>query len=189
MRAITRTNYQRKKTTKKGCRSSMGFKEIFDAMNVSNEVDGDYRKDGFLYCGKCNTRKQADIPSPEDGDMLRCFVLCECEQKKRDEENNLIRKQKRETRIARLRMDGISDKAYEGYIFANDDGRNQKITEMCKLYIEKWEDVKRNNIGILFSGACWNGKVILCRLYCKRFDRQRHKSENDNDSRCFEHEF
>lgn len=131
-------------------------------MEADNSQDGDYRDaEGFLVCGKCHTRKQSEIDWPLDGSRKRVLVLCKCEKEKRKAEEEADRQRKFKEHIAQLRKDGISDAKYYDFRFELDDGKNPKITRVCKNYVENWQEMKQNNIGILFYGSVGTGKTFM----------------------------
>ena len=47
------------------------------------------------------------------------------------------------------------------YTFAQDDQRNPKVSDVCRRYVENWEEMKAQNIGILFYGDVGTGKSFL----------------------------
>ena len=59
----------------------------------------DYEKGGLLYCGKCNTPKQAYI----EGFKRNMPVPCKCKQEQIQKEEELRERIKKQSRIAELR--------------------------------------------------------------------------------------
>lgn len=136
--------------------------------SLQNREPEDYvDEDGFLCCGKCNDRKQMDITLPtglspgEDGKTIRVGRLCKCGQEKAERERQERERQEFETRMERLRRDGITDPAYLKHTFAQDDRRNPKISDVCRKYVDNWAEMKAQNIGILFYGDVGTGKSFL----------------------------
>lgn len=134
------------------------FDEIAqNSARANAQADGDYiGKDGLLVCGKCGEKKQAHIKTAIIDRVV--FVACAC---KREEEQRMREAQKRmdaENRIKELRRRGIT--SAEGYrkTFANDNGSNPSFMETCKRYVESWEHVLENNIGLLIYGGVGTGK-------------------------------
>lgn len=131
-----------------------------------NEEPGDYYdEEGFLCCGKCHTRKQFDVTfgtDPEKPKMkTRVGILCKCEREKREAEERERERRVFEQRMEALRRDGITDPAYLQYTFAQDDRRNPDVTDVCLRYVQNWDEMKRENIGILFYGDVGTGKSFL----------------------------
>lgn len=136
--------------------------------SLQNREPEDYvDEDGFLCCGKCHDRKQMDVTLPaglspgEDGKTIRVGRLCKCGQEKAERERQERERQEFETRMERLRRDGITDPAYLKHTFAQDDRRNPKISDVCQKYVANWEEMKAQNIGILFYGDVGTGKSFL----------------------------
>ena len=146
----------------------------------SNETDF-IGENGLLHCGNCHTPKEcpfpkgspfwdnwaakrrlaADLVKPLDGVALRGLpIVCACQAqatKKSDEE------QKRKDfnmRIERLRRDGLSDNEYKNWTFANDDQRTPEISQACQSYVENWQQMRTDNIGLLFHGHVGTGKTF-----------------------------
>lgn len=135
------------------------------AASLNNQAPGDYTdEEGFLCCGKCHTRKQADVPFPAAGGgtrITRVGVQCTCERERSEAERAAQEKADFNVRMERLRRDGITDPAYLRYTFAQDDRRNPAVSDVCQRYVENWREMKADNIGILFYGDVGTGKSFL----------------------------
>lgn len=134
--------------------------------SLQNEEPGDYYgEDGFLYCGKCHTRKQHEITLPADGDgterKVRVGIGCKCQAAVLEAEERERERKDFEQRMEALRRDGITDPAYLRYTFAQDDRRNPDVTDVCLRYVQNWKEMKAENIGILFYGDVGTGKSFL----------------------------
>ena len=134
--------------------------------SLQNEEPGDYYgEDGFLYCGKCHTRKQHEITLPADGDgterKVRVGIACKCQAAVLEAEKRERERKDFEQRMEALRRDGITDPAYLRYTFAQDDRRNPDVTDVCLRYVQNWKEMKAENIGILFYGDVGTGKSFL----------------------------
>lgn len=57
--------------------------------------------------------------------------------------------------------DSIVDPSYRKVTFADDDGANQKMTKICKKYVEQWDRVAAENIGICFAALSVQEKAFL----------------------------
>lgn len=119
---------------------------------------------GFLVCGKCHTRKQAEIQWPDnDGSSYprKVPVPCKClaaQIAARDAEEERVQ---HEAYISRLRSNGIPDPAYRKHTFANDDHSSPKVSDVCSRYVANWEQMRDKNIGILFYGSVGTGKSFF----------------------------
>lgn len=129
---------------------------------VSRTADGnkeqninDYRKDGLLYCGKCNTPKEAFIK-----DLGIKTVLCKCQR----EERELKEQREKQAQLRAKAEESIKKyipKRYQDYSFSTDDGKNPKQTKIAKNYIEDFDKHKKDGKGLLFNGDCGVGKTYL----------------------------
>lgn len=94
------------------------------------------------------------------------FVIpttCECDRKrieegkKRDEED---KKRQRQYRLDRLIENSMMDEQFKSCTFENYkvDKYNKKIYQLAKRYCEKWPEMLKNNIGLMFYGKQGIGK-------------------------------
>lgn len=127
-----------------------------------NTAAGDYTENGIRVCGVCKEPKQKriDIPGKDGALMLRAVpISCRCEREALEQEE-----EKERQKQFRLRMDelnekfNVMDRAYSGYTFANDDRKSEKLSSTCRRYVEQWEKIRENNIGLLFYGNVGTGK-------------------------------
>ena len=136
--------------------------------SLQNREPDDYvDEDGFLCCGKCHDRKQIDVTLPsalaagEGAKTIRVGCMCKCEKERAERKKQEQARRDFESRMDRLRRDGITDPAYLQHTFAQDDQRNPKISDVCRRYVENWAEMKAQNIGILFYGDVGTGKSFL----------------------------
>lgn len=143
-------------------------KAIFDslaAQSRNNYEEGDYTdSEGFLCCGKCHTRKEFEITLPEgfgQERVKRVGVACQCKKEEMEKEKAARDREEFNRRMIMLQKDGITDPAYLRYTFDNDDMRNPEVSQVCRKYVENWDDMMKDNIGILFYGGVGTGKSFL----------------------------
>ena len=115
--------------------------------------EGDYEKDGLLYCGKCNTPKQGEY-DVGNGLFLKPRILCRCETEKRDNEEKLKILQK----VEELRKTGIQDEKLLNSFFSNDDTPDSKHSKAFRRYCAKWREMQEKNIGLMLFGDVGTGK-------------------------------
>lgn len=123
----------------------------------------DYRdEEGFLCCGKCHTRKESEIdfPSRPDG-KLRVLHMCQCRKAERDREEAEEKRRAFQAEVERLRKDGITDPTYLTQTFEADDKRSAATSDVCHRYVDKWPEMKAENIGVLFYGGVGTGKSFM----------------------------
>lgn len=130
---------------------------IEEATENAQQQEQDFKNcykgsDGLYVCSVCGKRKQFDFR----GKIVP--AQCDCDEERYRRE---IAELKHEQRIAYLFETGVTDKRYLKNTFEKDDGMNLQISEKCHRYVEKWQEMKRNNIGILFYGDVGTGKSFL----------------------------
>lgn len=125
------------------------------ANELSVEKIGDYERDGLMICGKCHTPKQTRIHIFDQDRIVGC--LCECETIKRDQETERRKKEEQQRRINALRVNGIQDREIRGCTFEN--ATETPIITRAKRYVDKWPQMYRENIGLIFWGNTGNGKT------------------------------
>jgi len=138
---------------------------IVSGLMRTTEEPGDYTgDDGLLYCGKCHTPKQTRLSfNPLTGERSETIVRAACQcQREADEE---AEKQSARTQfrldMARRREGGLSCPDGLRYTFAQDDRQQPKVSDACKRYVECWDEMRANNIGVLFYGSVGTGKSFL----------------------------
>ena len=143
-------------------------KVIFDSLvahSRNNYEEGDYiDSEGFLCCGKCHTRKEFEITLPEgfgQEHVKRVGVVCQCKKEEMEKEKAAREREEFNRRMIMLQKDGITDPAYLRYTFDNDDMRNPEVSQVCRKYVENWDEMFKDNIGILFYGGVGTGKSFL----------------------------
>lgn len=130
---------------------------IIQAANAAAaEEPGDYEQEGLRYCGRCHTPKQSR--QSLFGRELIVGCLCACRKEKYDWEEKERKKREEADRIMRLRSSGISSQTFREASFAADDGKNPRPMEKLRRYAEKWEDMQRENIGLMLYGGVGTGK-------------------------------
>lgn len=120
---------------------------------------GDYVKDGLLYCGKCNTPKQTRVELM--GMILSPKCLCKCEVERRDREAEAERKKELDERIKKYRKMGFPQSQMQYWTFDNDDKGNEKLTNMAKRYVNHFDAMCRDGKGLLLYGGVGTGKTYI----------------------------
>lgn len=136
-----------------------GFDGIFaDLLEKSQAVEepGDYMFGGLLYCGKCRTPKQCRIEI--GGISLQAGCMCRCAEAAYESERREIKSREEAMRIEELRVQGIQDKAMRGYTF--DRAEETANIAKCMKYVRRWQEMRRNNCGLLLAGPPGTGKTF-----------------------------
>lgn len=116
----------------------------------------DYEKDGLLYCGHCNTPKQCRIPIGGGVRLVGC--QCACAAREYEAEKKARADREKRLRIETLRADGIRDKSLTACRF--DTATMSEEIVKCKRYADAWDDMRRENNGLLLWGNTGNGKTF-----------------------------
>lgn len=116
----------------------------------------DYEKDGLLYCGHCNTPKQCRIPIGGNVRLVGC--QCACAAREYEAEKKARADREKRLRIETLRADGIRDKSLTACRFGTATMSDEIVK--CKRYADAWDDMRRENNGLLLWGNTGNGKTF-----------------------------
>ena len=127
--------------------------------NIAN-TDGCTDEEGFFICSNCNTRKQTEIKNPFNNKLEKVPIMCQCQTEKYDHEEADRFRYKFEMKVSRLRRDGLTDPEYLNWVFNNDDERYADISRACKKYVDEWNEMKSENVGLLFFGSVGTGKTF-----------------------------
>ena len=128
----------------------------------AESLPDDYVEDGILYCGNCHTAKEYEYEIKAGASVIKGkgAMVCACEQAKLDELEKQNQKLDFEYWKNKMILNGLGKSQYQHYTFGNDDLKNPEITDMCKAYVENWEKVRANNLGLLFCGPVGTGKTF-----------------------------
>lgn len=132
----------------------------------TQRMNGDYiGEDGLLYCGKCKTRKQKRLNLPAgsifgDGGekIVSCQCVCQQEYEKKRREMDAHREEMR--MIQRRKDASMMDSKYHGAVFSSyeETADNSKVLKVAKNYVRKFEEMYKQNQGILLYGPVGTGK-------------------------------
>jgi DNA replication protein DnaC len=121
--------------------------------------EGDYIKDGLLYCGKCHTPKQIRVKVMDM--IISPKTLCKCEIERRDRQAEAERKRAFAEKINKYRKMGFPESQMQYWTFDNDDGGNEKMTGMAKRYVNHFEEFFKEGKGLLLYGGVGTGKTYI----------------------------
>lgn len=137
----------------------MDFSEILNQIarrSAQREQPGDYRVDGLLYCGRCQTPKECRITV--SGQVMQVGCMCRCQSDEWEKEQADEKKRMEAVRIKQLRSECIQDRRLIDCRFeVADDSENIR---RCRRYVEAWERVRREGAGMVFCGPPGGGKTF-----------------------------
>lgn len=85
--------------------------------------------------------------------------MCKCGEDKAEQEKASTKSESFKSWVTEMKDQyGISDMTYQKFTFVDDDRRTAKISNVCRRYVEKWDEMKKDNMGILFYGSVGTGK-------------------------------
>ncbi len=118
-------------------------------------------EDGLLYCSKCYKAKEAYF----SGGMKlfgrdRHPAECDCQRAARKEREAAEKRRKHLDAVEELKRRGFADPAMRKWNFEGDNGRNPQ-TAAARSYVERWEEMKEGNYGLLLWGKVGTGKSYL----------------------------
>lgn len=134
---------------------------------------GDYEEDGLLMCGVCRTPKQKRLDLPNLGRRV-VRVSCLCARQQEAEARRLRKQEEFRMEMERLeRTDRISDLSYKDHLFELDDEIDDSSYVICRRYADNWEQMRKNNMGMLLYGTVGSGKTyragcIINNLYARQ---------------------
>lgn len=87
-------------------------------------------------------------------------IECSCHKAERERQEATVKEQKHLDLVRRLKEDGFSDFVMQNRTFANDNGRSPQIRHAHR-YVEQWQTMCAENIGLLLWGGVGTGKSFL----------------------------
>lgn len=118
-----------------------------------NEYIGE---DGLLHCSKCHHKTETIIKHPFTGEERKVRCVCKC----RTEMDDFKDRQKQEELERRKRICFAESNMFT-WTFANDDGKNEKISNAMKKYVKNFTDFKKEGKGLLLYGSVGTGKTYF----------------------------
>ena len=85
---------------------------------------------------------------------------CTCQRIERTKQEALINQQKHSDLVRRLKAEGFSDPAMLDWTFENDNGRSLQMYHAHR-YVEQWQTMRSENLGLLLWGGVDTGKSFL----------------------------
>lgn len=147
------------------------FEEVIDRASDKAKIDGenDYiGDDGLLMCGICHTAKQVKINFLGKEKIVYCICKCEQEREKEKERERELLEIKINSERFRFKAfpdseycDPSSEENMMNWTFNNDNGKQPKLTELAKNYVENFETFKNKGKGLLLYGSVGVGKSYM----------------------------
>jgi len=122
-------------------------------VNINPE---DYKVDGLLYCGKCNTPKQCRIKV--GGKVLEPYALCKCAVEELAKEEQADRNRSRLQQIESNREQAFSGSSFKGWTFDKDGDPKSKVAQVARKYVTHFRDM--DGSGLCLFGTIGTGKTF-----------------------------
>ena len=87
-------------------------------------------------------------------------IECSCQRTEREKQETLISQQKHNDLVRRLKAEGFSDPSMLDWTFENDNGRSPQMCHAHR-YVEQWQTMRSENLGLLLWGGVGTGKTFL----------------------------
>ena len=136
------------------------FGRVFERLEkgILNEKNGDYvnENDGLVYCGVCHGPKQQlkDI----GGNLRKIPKNCICREKELEKERQQWKELERQSILSDLRKQAFEDKLLQTFDAEDGSLEHRNIGEN---YVKKFEEMEKENIGLLLTGPVGTGKTYL----------------------------
>ena len=133
------------------------MEEIIDKISDSVPVpDDEYMgRDGLLHCKKCTQPVQTKIEIFGKEKIVRCICECRVKEKAADKEREKIQERMKNRRVC------FAETNMSNWTFENDDGKNPKMSEVMKNYVDNFPEFKKDGKGLLLYGPVGTGKTYL----------------------------
>lgn len=131
-------------------------KIMIEDVEFAYDSEKEYIKDGHAYCKVCHERKDGDVME-FFGNKMILRVACKC-----DREIEKQRKQReKQMEIERLKRNCFNSMREWSYTFENYQGEENQSLIIAKNFVKDYEEMKKENIGLLFYGSVGSGKTYL----------------------------
>ena len=119
--------------------------------------DTHYEKDGHIYCKICNERIDGKaIPMLDKPMIIRMACKCVRDRQEQEKQREKLLKQDR------LRKNCFISKNQIAYTFENaDEGTDKEIIKKAKNYVKHFEEMRKDNVGLLLYGNVGSGKTYI----------------------------
>lgn len=130
------------------------FREKEPPVPGENEYIGE---NGLLFCSVCRTPKQCRVNMLGQPAVVPC--ICQCEKERLEKEKKRQEAEELQRRIQRLKANGVQEKHLLDWRF--DVAENTRDIQRARKYVENWQKVKAENLGLLLWGSVGTGKSFI----------------------------
>ena len=134
---------------------------------------------GLQYCASCHTPVETIIIHPFTKKEHKVRCVCDCRKKELEAHKEVEAFQDRE----RKRMICFSETKMKSSTFANDDRKNEKISNAMQKYADNFEGYRKEGKGLLLYGSCGTGKSYLAACIANALIDKGYSAKMSNFSR------
>ena len=131
------------------------YEKMFDQISASvPHSDKEYiGEDGLTHCTVCHCNTQIEVEFLGIRKTVRC--ICDCKAKELEAEKELMR----QVENNRKRKKCFAETNMADWTFANDDRKNEKLSDAMRSYSDKFPEFIRMGKGLLLFGTVGTGKT------------------------------
>lgn len=131
-------------------------KIMIEDVEYSYDPEKEYIKEGHAYCKVCHERKDGKPIQMLNKPMI-FKMACRCDR------DRMAREKEREKQmeIERLKSSCFNSIIQWAYTFENYQGEENQSLIIAKNFVKDYEQMKKENIGLLFYGSVGSGKTYL----------------------------
>ncbi|MFR9330104.1 ATP-binding protein [Streptococcus pneumoniae] len=131
-------------------------KVMIEDVEYSYDPEKEYIKDGHAYCKVCHERKDGKVMEFFGNKML-FRTSCKCDRNREAKE----KERQKQLEIERLKSICFTSIIQWAYTFENYQGKENQSLIIAKNFVKDYEEIKKENIGLLFYGSVGSGKTYL----------------------------
>lgn len=131
----------------------------YEARKQSMVAEGDYKKDGLLYCHVCNEPKETRFEFLDNVSIVPC--LCRCDAEKREAEEQQAKTQAKLIQLIQARSLCFESKHLWKYTFDACEAKESVMYTTAVKYVENFDRMKEDGQGLLYFGSMGYGKTYI----------------------------
>ncbi|MDO5096987.1 MAG: ATP-binding protein [Peptostreptococcaceae bacterium] len=131
-------------------------KIMIEDVEYSYDPEKEYIKEGHAYCKVCHERKDGKPIQMLNKPMI-FKMACRCDRDREVKE----KEREKQMEIERLKRNCFNSIIQWAYTFENYKGEENQSLIIAKNFVKDYEEMKKENIGLLFYGSVGSGKTYL----------------------------
>lgn len=131
-------------------------KIVIEDVEYAYDPEKEYIKDGHAFCKVCHERKDGKVMEFFGGKMI-FKISCKCDRDRVAKEKEIAK----QIEIERLKSSCFNSIIQWLYTFENYQGEENQSLIIAKNFVKGYEEMKKENIGLLLYGSVGSGKTYL----------------------------